>query len=199
MIDRDDHLTEDQLQSYLDQELEPGESAWVPGHLAACPACRARLSRLERLSFHLESLPPLDLARDLSAPVLAQLKADRNLSPGITWALALEALGAGAVIGLLVPVLQAAGWLSGLLSTRQDLEAALQVFLTQLASTWLVWWAGLRLQISQVGQSLLPNPSQLPIPLSPWFLIGASGVLVIALNYVLLGRQAIPGRDQQRH
>ncbi len=198
MTEKSAHLTEDQLQAYFDGALDPGAARNVQAHLASCPTCQEAFSRLESLAFQLENLPEFDLTRELAEPVISRLRVERSLSPGITWTLIIEALAAGTALGLLIPAIRSAGWLSGLLPSQQALQATLNIYLTQLASSWLVWWAGLRLQISHLSQGLLAEASQLPVPISPWILIAAAGGLGILINYLLLGRQTVSGRNLKR-
>jgi hypothetical protein len=193
------HLTEDQLQGHLDSTLDPGLADQVKSHLEICHSCRESLEGLEKLSYRLGSLPDLELSRDLSDLVVSRLRQERALTPVITWTLVVEALGTGIVLAALIPVIQAAGWLPRLLYTGREFQVGLNIFLTQLASTWLVWWAELRLQVSSLGQALLPPGSLLGLGLSPWILIGGAGSLGILANYLLLGRQALPGRKPQAH
>ncbi len=137
------HITTEQLQAYLDHVLDHEGLQDVEGHLDQCTLCRDELSRLEGIFARLENLPAQKLEKDLSIPVLAQLREESKLSLGITWTLVLEALGAGTVIGLLIPAFRGATWLPQLIDTRMEIQAAINIFLTQLASSWLVWWAGL--------------------------------------------------------
>jgi anti-sigma factor RsiW len=199
MTESTPHLTEDQLQGYLDGVLEPGLAEQVQRHLVDCAACQGELERLEDLSLQLESLPALELSRDLSGPILSRLRQERDLTPAITWTLVIEALGAGAVIAALIPVLQAAGWLPRVVYTGKELQAGLNIFLAQLASSWLVWWAELQLQIRALGLNLLPLGNLSRMGLSPWILIGAAGGLGLLLNFLLLGRQPLPTGNHQDH
>ena len=88
------HITTDQLHAYLDQNLDQTKHQEIKIHLDRCPSCQEELSRLEIIFARLENLPPLELEKDLSLPVLAQLREETKLSLGITWTLVLEALGA---------------------------------------------------------------------------------------------------------
>jgi anti-sigma factor RsiW len=189
------HLSEEKLQAMLDNALDPTELQEIEAHIQECSTCHQRLDRAQRLSHRLQDLPQFTLSRDLSQLVVSQLREERQLSRGVTWTLVFEALAVGAVIGLLIPTLQAAGWLPRLLNTRQEILAAVNIFFTQLASTWLVWGAELRLQISQLLQEILPLTNQTLAPISPWILIGTAGGLGMIINYLLLGRHSYPGRN----
>ena len=192
MTDQNQHLKNDQLQAYLDGVLEPSNIENVQAHLETCPPCQKELVNLESLETSLESLPALSLGRDLSSLVISQLKKEQSLSPAITWTLIIEALAAGGVIAVLIPAFQAAGWLPRLLNTGLELQVAINIFLTQLASSWLVWWAGLKLQISHMTKSFNPLGAMPSGVFSPWLIIGIAGGLVVLINALLLRGQSLP-------
>jgi len=191
------HISTDQIQAYLDQGLDQTKHQEVENHLDQCPACREELSRLEIIFARLENLPALELEKDLSISVLAQLREETKLSLGITWTLVLEALGAGTVIGLLIPGIRAAAWLPVLADTQTEIQAAINIFLTQLASSWLVWWAGLLLNVEQTAKSIFSTGYFPSIEFSPWILILAAGGIGLLANYILLRSDPIRGRNQK--
>lgn len=184
-----------QLQAYLDGELEPSLVNTIQSHLKTCPNCREELAHLQSLQTHLETLPDISLSRDLSERVISQLKEEHSLSPAITWTILVEAVAAGAVIGALIPVFQAAGWLPSLLETRLELQAGLNVFLAQLASNWLVWWAGLKIQLDQLLTSFQPLEGLSLGGFSPWLIMAVAGGLLFILNALLLGRRPLLDRN----
>lgn len=59
------HLTDDQLNEYLDSET--AERAQIESHLSSCNECAARLTALQNLFSEIESLPELALAGDIAA------------------------------------------------------------------------------------------------------------------------------------
>lgn len=198
MPDQNQHIKNDQLQAYLDGALDSASVEIIRAHLETCPLCQEELSRLEFVTSRLDAMPEIGLQKDLSQLVIEQLKENESLSPAITWTLIIEALAAGAAIGVLIPVVKATGWLSRLLDIRQVLGAGLNTFLAQLASSWLVWWAGLKVQLNQLTISFNPLES-LPLEvLSPWILIGTAGGLVILLNALLLRGQPLPNSNHQQ-
>ncbi len=192
------HISTNQIQAYLDQGLDQTEHQEVEFHLDQCPACREELSRLANLFARLENLPPLELEKDLSLPVLAQLREKSKLSLGITWVLVLEALGAGTVISLLIPAIRAAAWLPILADTKVKIQAAINIYLTQLASSWLVWWTGLRMNIEQTSKSLFSTMYFPSVEFSPWILILAAGGIGLLTNYILLRSDPIRGRNHKQ-
>ncbi len=60
------HLTDEQLNEYLDNEST--ERVFIEAHLSACDECAARFSTLQNLFTELDSLPELELTRNLAAP-----------------------------------------------------------------------------------------------------------------------------------
>jgi hypothetical protein len=58
------HLTDEQLNEYLDNETNEREQ--IELHLHSCNECNARFSDLQNLFLELDSLPDLQLTRDLS-------------------------------------------------------------------------------------------------------------------------------------
>jgi len=180
------HISNYILQAYLDQDLDQARYQEVELHLDQCLTCREELSRLEGVFSRLENLPSLELEKDLSTSVLAQLRDEKKISLGITWTLVLEAIGAGTVIGLLIPVFQAAAWLPQLIDTQTEIQAAVNIFLTQLASSWLVWWTGLQLNIEQTAKSVFSTSYFPSGEFSPWILILAAAGIGLLANYILL-------------
>jgi len=186
MKDKINHPDLDQFQALIDQVLDEPAALVIQDHLDGCPACREELARLDTLITRLENLPEFSLTKDLSSMVLVKLRENKKVTSGLTWALVIESLAAGAVIGALIPAIQAAAWLPQVLNTPQEILVAVNIFLTQLASSWLVWWAQLQLNLKvylDPTQIQFNLPAALP---SPWILILAAGVLGIFANYFLL-------------
>jgi anti-sigma factor RsiW len=72
------HLTEEQLNLYLDNALSPAEHAGVEAHLAECETCQAELAALQTLFTALNTLQPEALATDLTPMVLENIAAERQ-------------------------------------------------------------------------------------------------------------------------
>ena len=105
------HLTEEELNEYLDNEIQDHIS--IELHLSSCAECAARLSTLQALFAEIESLPELKLTRSISArfapsPSLpAQLPRWLTLTATLQAALALVAIILAApVVMNLFPVIQ---------------------------------------------------------------------------------------------
>ena len=59
MISRVDHLSDEILNEWLDEAVEPSARAAVEAHLAGCQDCAARLDTLRSLFVRLDTLPDL--------------------------------------------------------------------------------------------------------------------------------------------
>jgi len=175
-----------QLQAYLDGALDDLTTREILEHLEICPACREELARFERLFSNLESLPELNFKKDLSDSVLQQLRDSKKWSQGLTWTLVIEVLAAGGALGLLIPAFQVSYWINQVSILRSDVLAAINFLLFELACSWMIWWAQLQLNLTQIPtifsiSGLFPSRSA-----SPWMLILTAGVLGLAANYLLL-------------
>ena len=67
------HLTDFQLNEYLDDAIDETMKHKFDSHLQTCEDCSARLDELKILFTNLESLPEVKLRRDLSPSILARL------------------------------------------------------------------------------------------------------------------------------
>jgi len=193
-----DHIPSDMLHAYLDQTLEQADIQDILQHLDHCPTCLEELKRLEGIFASLESLPEVTLDKDLSIAVLSRLKEESILSRGITWTLILEALAASTVISLLIPALKTSTWLPQLIDAQTEIQAAINIFLTQLASSWLVWWAGLRLNFEHFTKSLLTFNSLPAGAISPWILVLAAAGLGVLANYFLLRMNPLGNQNHNK-
>ena len=183
---QDQHPDQDQLQSYLDQTLDPMTSRLFADHLTSCSSCQAEVLKFEVLYTRLETLPEISLENDLSSVVLRAIRDEKLLSRGITWTLVIEAIGAGVVLGLMIPALRATVWIPRLMDTQLEIRAAVNIFLTQLASSWILWWAKLQVSFTQLIKPLQTSGVPLsPLP-APWVWILLAVGLGILLNGLLL-------------
>jgi anti-sigma factor RsiW len=171
------HLTEAQLNEYLDGELERRERSAVEAHLAACPACRAALEELLALAAAVESLPDAPLTHDLAPLVLAKLPPPRL---ALGWKLVLAAQ-AGAALGL--SLLIVANLLPGL--RLPALEAILPLSLPAI-----------EVPAFDLPTSILPPFHSLPLEASPFNVIflAASALLLWGVGNAVLLR----GRPEVR-
>jgi predicted anti-sigma-YlaC factor YlaD len=87
------HLSDETLNEYLDKALAPADHSEAESHLAACPACDARLVELRSLFVKLESLPERSPALDLVPRVLSHLS-ESALPRPVRWLTVAQALAA---------------------------------------------------------------------------------------------------------
>ena len=82
------HLTDEQLNEYLDSPPVPGLPSPVALHLDTCDECQTRLNDLRAVFTALESLPEVKLSRDLTSSVMAKLRPSWGglpIRPARTW------------------------------------------------------------------------------------------------------------------
>ena len=90
------HLTEPQLNEYLDEALSAAKRRQVEIHLSECPDCRAKLAALQGVFQALAALPEQTLSRDLGPSIQKSLSTSR---PALGWRLVL-AVQAGLALGI---------------------------------------------------------------------------------------------------
>lgn len=73
MTQRDEHLSAERIQAFLDGELSQGEMALVQGHSASCVRCQSEIEAWRVLFDELEDLPTLDPSPTLVAHVMRAL------------------------------------------------------------------------------------------------------------------------------
>ena len=94
------HLTDEQLNEYLDNEI--ANRAEVETHLDSCDECAARLSTLQTLFADLDSLPEVTLSRDLAARFRPRPSLPAQLPRWLTLTASLQA--AAALVALIVAI-----------------------------------------------------------------------------------------------
>ena len=67
------HITDFQLNEYLDHALDEATQGQCDLHLSSCAECHARLEELKGLYSNLAELREVELSRDLTSSVLAHL------------------------------------------------------------------------------------------------------------------------------
>ena len=72
------HITDFQLNEYLDHALDDATQGQCDSHLSSCAECRARLEELKGLYSNLAELREVELPRDLTSSVLAHLPQTRS-------------------------------------------------------------------------------------------------------------------------
>ena len=77
-----EHLTETQLNEYLDGILDASSQAFLDAHLSGCTDCQERLASLQAVFQALATLPEETMKQDLTSSVLQALPR-RLLRPGL--------------------------------------------------------------------------------------------------------------------
>ena len=123
------HLTDDQLNEYLDNEST--DRAQIESHLSSCNECAARLTTLRHLFAEIESLPEAELSRSLAAPFLRTRSLPAQLPTWLPLTVTLQAAIA------LVALIAAAPFVIQLLP---DIETpSLSNVLIQIQTQWTAW------------------------------------------------------------
>ncbi|MDZ7331404.1 MAG: zf-HC2 domain-containing protein [candidate division KSB1 bacterium] len=73
-----DHLTDQQLQEYLDGVLEPQQVLGIEKHLRHCDVCQAELQQYQFLYSELQAAPPAILAPDFSVAVIKIIRFEKT-------------------------------------------------------------------------------------------------------------------------
>jgi len=174
------HLTDEQLNEYLDNESK--DRAQVDSHLSSCADCAARLAARQALFNEIESLSEVALSRDLAAPVVRQLSGRAALPRSLRLTVALQF--AAALVALVFAAPFVAQFLSPYLSNLQA-PSLVDLFL-QVQTRWTAW-------LDMLSQLQLPSIPELPVfELSGLFImLTVVGVSVLWLlgNGLLLRNQ----------
>ena len=140
-----DHVTDAQLNEYLDNES--AERAQIETHLSTCDECAARLTALKTLFTEIESLPELELTQPIAACLTLPSSLPVRLPSSLTLTVTLQAIAA------LIALIVAAPFITNLLPAVQTPNIT-DVFL-QLQTQWNVW-------LDLLSAFSLPSIPQLP-------------------------------------
>ena len=170
------HLTDDQLNEYLDEATT--ERAVIESHLDSCDECAARLSTLQNLFTELDSLPELELTRDLAAPFTLRPSLPAQLPKFLTLTAFLQAAVALATLIVALPFVSA-------LLPQIELPSFTKLFF-QIQSQWTVW-------LDQLSTFNFPTFQPINLPTlemsSLLFALAGVSVLWILGNGLLLRNQ----------
>ncbi len=192
------HLTEEQLNLYLDQTLSPPEQKAVEKHLAACSHCQAEFRKLENLFTVLAALEPIPLAADLSNAVVGDLVAERNQQKRRWYA-------AWLIAGLQAAGIILVGWLGWLAFYSQVGPYLIAASEAAGRAGAVMFWQGLRLptlmeQILAGLRSFIDLSIELSLVSTTstqlLVIVLAAGLLWLAGNSIIL-RQILS--DQNHH
>jgi predicted anti-sigma-YlaC factor YlaD len=213
------HLTEEQLNLYLDGALLPQEQATVEAHLTGCTICQTDLESLQTLFVALDALQPDPLMSDLTSIVLSDVATTRQRAyrrRRLAWGI----LGLQA---LTIIVLLLFGWA---ILSKQFIELSQVVPSTALTAIWanlstqgnLFWHtvvAQWQLWLVQMTSEILSLPVKLKpagdfwpkfagwsLPASQVAIVGLAALLMWLVGNSIILRtvttRPIPGR-QPKH
>jgi hypothetical protein len=166
------HLTEEQLNLYLDNELLPGERATVEAHLAGCEACRIELVSMQTLFTALDTLQLETLAADLAPLVLDDIATERQrairrqrmgwLASGLQGVVVILLLFFGrSALAMRYDELAQHIPAETLYATWANTLAQSSIFWIATITRWQTWW-------SETITSLLDLPAALGQTTSQW-------------------------------
>jgi len=174
------HLTDDQLNEYLDNEST--ERVLIEAHLDSCDECAARFSTLQNLFTELDSLPELELTRNLAAPFTLRPSLPAQLPKFLTLTVTLQAAITLAALIIAVP------FIANLLPSI-EISSATKIFFN-IQSQWMTL-------LNQLAALNLPTftlqPSTFNLPVfemsSLLFTLAGMSILWILGNGLLLRNQ----------
>lgn len=140
------HLTEDQLNEYLDYET--ADRAEIETHLDSCGECAARLAALQALFIELDSLPEVALTRNIAARFIPDRSRTPQLPGWLTLTASLQAALALTALAAAIP------FVSAMLPRIEPPSFTTALF--ELQSLWTSWLDGL---------STFQFPAIQPLPL----------------------------------
>lgn len=210
------HLTEEQLNLYLDDDLTTAARAAVEAHLADCDACRAELASLQTLFAALDALQPETPNADLTPFVLREIASEQRRGVQrrrISW---------------LIPVLQGVGivlllvfgWsalamrydalaqripVETVRATWSDALAREEVLWTISIARWQTWWAETLADVLDLPATLdqaiggWPQPLDLGLTTPQVIALGLAAALVWLVGNSILLRTSAFGLNSSRH
>ena len=149
------HLTDDELNEYLDNESM--DRAHIESHISSCDECAVRLSMLQNLFAELDSLSEVELTRSLAAPFTLRPSLPAQLPRWLPLTVTLQAVIAVVALVLAAPfVIQ--------LLPAVEMPSLGNVFI-QLQTQWI---------------SLLHILSQFQMPTIPTFSFELSSIYLVS-------------------
>ncbi len=170
------HLTDDQLNEYLDNEI--ADRAHIELHLDSCGECAARLTALQSLFAELDSLPEVELTHSIASRITLHATSSPQLPRWLTLTATLQAALA------LIAIVVAAPFVMNLLPAIQT--PSFTEMLIQIQSHWLTLFT----TITTYQLPTLPSLPPLQIPTLTLFLaLAGASLLWLVGNGLLLRRQ----------
>ena len=174
------HLTDEQLNEYLDHEVvDPAETE---AHLAVCADCARRLSEMKVLFSEIGSLPELAISPEFSARFTSLRSEPAELPRSLTLAMILQA--ALVVAGVMIAAPFVIRFVSSY-TPRLSVPSFVDIFL-QMQTVWMAWLDTLStLSLPTIPEIPVVNVSSL---ITIFTLIGVSLLWLIG-NGLLLRNQ----------
>lgn len=170
------HLTDEQLNEYLDNEI--ADRANIESHLASCADCAARLTALQTLFAELDSLPDMALSTNLAA----RFASTGQLAPQLPRWLTLTATLQAALA--LIALILAAPFVMNLLPAVET-PSFTEIFL-RMQSQWLTLFN----TFTNYQLPKLPQLPSLQIPtLTLSLALAGASLLWLVGNRLLLRKQ----------
>ena len=144
------HLTDEQLNEYLDHETS--DRAWIELHLSVCTDCAARLRELEALFSEIESLPELAISPEFGARFMPIRSEPVRLPPSLTLTMIMQT--ALAVVGILIAAPFVRQFVSSYLP-GPSVPSFVQIFL-QSQHVWAAW-------LDTLSTFSFPNLPEIPL------------------------------------
>ncbi len=162
------HLTDDQLNEYLDKETD--DQTLIASHLSTCPDCAARLTALQALFVELDSLPEETLSNNLAARITLPSKLPTVLPRSLRLAVTVQA--ALTMIAIIVAAPFVLEFTSPYLVSVQ--MPSFTKILFQAQSQWVAW-------LDLLSQFQMPTLPEIPaIEVSSLYI-----ALVLAVAFIL--------------
>ncbi|MEM7113038.1 MAG: zf-HC2 domain-containing protein [Chloroflexota bacterium] len=183
-----EHISNTQLNEYLDKALDAAQTQRVEAHLATCAACQAELAELQALFTELAALTEIAFAGDVAEAVVSELAQETPLS---RWSIGILALQAAIGVGLMVVLWPSVQWLLRLVG--ESAETAVITLQPQPRLFWQDTITGVAIALEELQMGW-----QLDIPFEQW-----SWVLALALVIWLVGNRLLfidsPQNNQMRN
>jgi hypothetical protein len=191
------HLTETQLNEYLDQMLDESSRQQLDAHLAMCDQCRAKLNELEMLFSTLADLPDIPLTRDLAPGVLASLpKVTQTPTLWRQPAFIIQSLLTIILLAVSMPILRTLGqgvsaWGSEIVLPTMDFPSLSEIVAQLL--TFFTWKPQFTFVMPEISLTMPSLPALPTIPFDPdanvLILLISAGILWVVGNFSLLRRR----------
>ena len=174
------HLTDEQLNEYLDNEL--ADRVQADQHLAMCADCAARLASLQALFSELDSLPEEVLSRDIAARITLPSHVPAVFPRSLRLAVTLQAALAAIAIIIAAPFVMQ--FVSPYLVSIQ-MPSFVEIFI-QVQAQWVAW-------LDALSQFQMPSLPEIPVVeiSSLYIALALAGVSLLWLvgNGLLLRKQ----------